>query len=306
MAKKQLVKEGSWLLLIFYLPGKKASERVGVWRKLQATGALSLRNSGYLLPDTPENQERFAWLATSIRAVEGEVSVLQVGAIDDPSPEELMQSFRNERNKDYEALLGDIEESRSKGQVSAAQLARLKRRFEEIREIDFFQSSLQGDTEKAIDLLERPQTKHFSAGKLSAMDFQSKTWMTRPRPGIDRVSSAWLIKRFIDPKARFIFGPDPAVHPKAIPFDMFQGYGFAHEGELCTFEVLCLRFGIRDKAVLRIGQAIHDADFEEPKFGRQEGIAINQVLKGWAKQGLSDEELLRRGTDLIEAMYHVT
>ena len=306
MAKTRTTEEGAWLLLVFYLPGKKASERVGVWRKLQAIGAISLRNSGYLLPDTPANEERFAWLATSIRSVEGEVSVLQVAAIDDPSHDELAQSFRDERKKDYEALLGDIKAAFGKGQVSAAQLARLKRRFEDIREIDFFHSPLRGDAEKAIESLERPQTLRLRAGKYSIADFHGKTWITRPRPGIDRVSSAWLIKRFIDPKARFLFGPDPAAHPKAIPFDMFQGNGFGHEGDLCTFEVLCLRFGIKEKAVLRIGQAIHDADFEEQKFGRQEGLAINQILKGWAKQGLSDDELLKRGSDLIEAMYHAT
>ena len=306
MTRVQTIKEGSWLLLIFYLPGKKASERVGVWRKLQATGSLPLRNSGYLLPNTPANQERFAWLATSIRSVEGEVSVLQVDAIDDPSSEELRQSFRDERKKDYESLLRDIKEAGKKGQVSASQLARLKRRLEEIREIDFFESSLRGDAEKAIESLERPQTTRLAAGRLSVADFQSKTWITRPRPGIDRVSSAWLIKRFIDPKARFLFGSDPAVHPKTIPFDMFHTHGFGHEGDLCTFEVLCARFGIRDKAVLQIGQAIHDADFEEPKFGRQEGLAINRILKGWAKQGISDEDLLRRGADLVEGLYHST
>lgn len=303
MVKALSAKEVPWLLLIFYLPGKKTSERVGIWRKLHATGALPLRNSGYLLPNTPANQERFAWLATRIRAIEGEVSVLKVCAVDDPSQEELMQSFREERKKDYEALLGDIAGASSKGLISAAQLTRLKRRLEEIREIDFFHSPLQRDTEKAIELLQQPT--RLSSGKLSVRDFHSRTWMTRSRPGIDRVSSAWLIRRFIDSKARFIFGPDPEAHPKAIPFDMFQGNGFAHEGELCTFEVLCVRFGVRDKAVLRIGQAIHDADFEEPKFGRQEGIAINQILKGWAKQGFSDDELLKRGADLIEAIYHV-
>ena len=139
---------------------------------------------------------------------------------------------------------------------------------------------------------------------MSKMEYQNCAWITRPRPGIDRVSSAWLIKRFIDSKASFLFDSNPAVHPEAVPFDMYQAGGFGHEGEKCTFETLCARFGLADKKVRLIGQAIHDADLDDEKFGRTEGITINQILKGWAKQGIPDDELLRRGMDLIEGLYH--
>jgi hypothetical protein len=121
---------------------------------------------------------------------------------------------------------------------------------------------------------------------------------------IDRDSSAWLIKRFIDSKASFFFDSNPNVHPKAVPFDMYQAGGFGHEGEKCTFETLCARFGLADKKVRLIGQAIHDADLDDQKFGRTEGITINQILKGWAKQDIPDDELLRRGMDLVEGLYH--
>jgi hypothetical protein len=112
-----------------------------------------------------------------------------------------------------------------------------------------------------------------------------------------------LIKRFIDPKAVFLFDIDPSVHPEAVPFDMYQAGGFGHEGENCTFETLCTRFGAGDKKVRLIGQAIHDADLDDEKFGRTEGIVINQILKGWANQGIPDDELLHRGMDLIEGLY---
>jgi hypothetical protein len=128
--------------------------------------------------------------------------------------------------------------------------------------------------------------------------------MTRPRPGIDRVSSAWLISRFIDAKPRFIFGTNPALHKDAIPFDMFQGGGFGHEGDRCTFETLCVAFDISDHKVLTLEQAIHDADLEDGKFGRSEGHTLNQILRGWAAQNIPDDELLRRGMDLIEGFYH--
>jgi hypothetical protein len=128
-------------------------------------------------------------------------------------------------------------------------------------------------------------------------------WITRPRPGIDRVSSAWLIRRFIDPEARFVFGTEPSIYPDAIPFDMFCPEGFGHRGEDCTFETLYKQFAIRDSKVKRIAQIIHDADLGDDKFGRIEGQGLDRVLNGWAKQGLPDDELLQRGTELIEGLY---
>jgi hypothetical protein len=127
--------------------------------------------------------------------------------------------------------------------------------------------------------------------------------MTRPRPGIDRVSSAWLIRRFIDPKARFVFAADPATHPDAIPFDMFCAQGFGHVGEDCTFETICKQFAIRDGRAKRIAEMIHDADIADERFGRTEAFGLDKVLNGWAKQGVSDEELLKRGMELIEGLY---
>jgi hypothetical protein len=295
-----------WLLLIFTLPSKKASQRVGVWRKLQKYGTLPLRNSGYILPNTPSNQERFEWVASAIRGFKGEASVLQIQGIDDLSPEVLKEQFRAARKPDYAALVSEVQQLKSSEQGFSTQLTRLKRRLEEITEIDFFDCPLRAKAEEALYKAEHPirdqaQTRK---GRVSKMEYQARAWITRPRPGIDRVSSAWLIKRFIDSKATFLFGSDPTAHPEAIPFDMYQAGGFGHEGEKCTFETLCARFGAPDKKARLIGQAIHDADLDDEKFGRTEGITINQILKGWAKQGIPDDELLRRGMDLIEGLYH--
>jgi hypothetical protein len=295
-----------WLLLIFTLPSKRASERVGIWRKLQKYGTLPLRNSGYVLPNTPANQERFEWLATTIRGFKGEASVLQVQAIDDLPSDILKEKFREERKPDYLALIREVRQLKPSDHGFPAQLARSKRRFEEIMEIDFFESSLRSKAEEALYKVEHPVAPQVKSGKgrVSKMEYQNRGWITRPRPGIDRVSSAWLIKRFIDPKATFLFDVNPNTHPEAVPFDMYQGGGFGHEGNHCTFETLTARFGVTDKKVRLIGQAIHDADLDEEKFGRTEGIIINQILKGWAKQDVSDDELLRRGVDLIEGLYH--
>jgi hypothetical protein len=294
-----------WLLLIFSLPSKKASERVRVWRKLQKYGTIPLRNSGYVLPNTPSNQERFEWIASSIRGFKGEASVLQIQAIDDLSPEVLKEQFRAARKSDYVAFVSEVQQLKSSEQGFSAQLTRLKRRLEEITEIDFFDCPLRAKAEEVLYKAEHPITAQAQRrkGRVSKADYQARAWITRPRPGIDRVASAWLIKRSIDSEATFLFGNDPTAHPQAVPFDMYQADGFGHEGQNCTFETLCARFGAPDKKVRLIGQAIHDADLDDEKFGRTEGITINQILKGWAKQGIPDDELLRRGMDLLEGLY---
>jgi hypothetical protein len=294
-----------WLLLIFSLPSKKASARVSIWRKLQRFGTLALRNSGYVLPNTQENLERFEWLAKAIRSSKGEASLLQVQAIDDLPAEVLYDQFRDLRKSDYVALIREVQKLNLSDPGFLSQLARLKRRFEAIREIDFFESPLRAKGEESLFKAEHPATaqERLGKGKLSKAQYQNRAWITRPRPGIDRVSSAWIIRRFIDPKATFLFGGDPNSHLEAVPFDMYQAGGFGHEGEKCTFETLCSRFSITDKRVRQIGQAIHDADLDDEKFKRTEGITINQILKGWARQGIPDDEILRRGMELIEGLY---
>jgi hypothetical protein len=295
-----------WLLLVFTLPASKASERVQVWRKLQKFGSVPFRNAGSMLPNNPVNQERFEWLATTIRGYKGEASILQIQAIDDLTPSLLQEQFRQARAADYAALIKELQKLTPSAEVASTHLPRLKRRFEEIVAIDFFESPMRRKAAEALTRLELPQAKNEAPRKSKAVkkDYQSRTWMTRPRPGIDRVSSAWLISRFIDPKAKFIFGKDPAAHETAVPFDMFQGGGFGHERDHCTFETLCFAFGLTDKKVQLIAQAIHDADLEDTKFGRSDGITMNQILQGWAKQRIPDDELLRRGMDLIEGLYN--
>jgi hypothetical protein len=141
------------------------------------------------------------------------------------------------------------------------------------------------------------------SGGWKSGQYGNRLCITRILPGIYRVSSAWLIRRFIDSKARFVFAAEPGAHPGAIPFDMFCAQGFGHRGADCTFETLCKEFSIRDGRVKRIAQIIHDADLGDEKFGRSEGLGLDKVLNGWAKQDLPDDELLQRGMDLIEGLY---
>jgi hypothetical protein len=291
-----------WLLLVFSLPSGRASERVEVWRKLQRYGALALRSSGYVLPNQTANQEKLEWLATTIRNYKGQASVVRVQAFDDLPDKQLRNLFNQTRVRDYEKLLRELKKLQdlSPSRHPAGKLSRLRRQFQEIAAIDFFENPLRARVEAAFERADEPPSR---PGRKTKAKYLNRMWRTRPRPGIDRVSSAWLIRRFIDPRARFVFGDDPSTHPEAIPFDMFAAQGFGHRGEDCTFETLCKEFVIRDRKVKRIAQIIHDADLEDEKFGRAEGLGLDCVLKGWASQDVADDELLRRGMELIEGLY---
>ncbi len=305
MAVTSQPNESPWLLLVFTLPASKASERVQIWRKLQKIGSIPFRNAGYMLPNTLEHLERFEWVATAIRDFKGNASILQIQSVDDLPVGEIKEQFRAARATDYAALLEEIGKPKPSGGGKAAQSARWRKRFEEIAVIDFFQSPLRASVEEALAKVERGygKTKEPAPSKVSKAEYQNRTWLTRPRPGIDRVSSAWLISHFIDPKAKFAFRDKPSANPKAVPFDMFEGLGFGHQGDRCTFETLCHSFNLTDKNVLLIGQAIHDADLDDDKYGRTEGHTMNRILQGWAKKNISDEELLLRGIDLIDGLY---
>lgn len=291
-----------WLLLTFSLPRKGASLRVSVWRKLQRYGSLPLGNSGYLLPNDTANREKFEWLATTIRGSHGEASVLEVQSIDNYRGSQLAKRFSEARTGDYRELLKDIRKASTK--KLPTQIARLRQRFQDIVSIDFFTSPLREQVERALASLQEPQAKQSppELGKVSRSAYQNRKWVTRPRPGVDRVMSAWLIRKFIDPKARFVFANEDQKPTDGVPFDMYEG-GFGHRGENCTFETLTKAFRIPDKRVAVMGEIVHDADLFDEKFGRREGFGVDEVMKGWAQQNLSDSELLERGMQLAEGIY---
>lgn len=227
--------------------------------------------------------------------------MLEVQAIDNYSGTQLMKRFSEARSQDYRALLKVL---RSTGSRSATHIARLRQRFQDIVAIDFFGSPLREQVEKTLAAMQdpRPQLAPIELGKISRSAYRSRKWVTRPRPGVDRVMSAWLIRKFIDPKARFVFAGENNRPSDAVPFDMYEG-GFGHRGEDCTFETLTKAFRIRDKRVIVMGQIVHDADLFDEKFGRKEGFGVDEIMKGWARQALSDEELLKRGVQLAEGLY---
>ncbi len=297
-----------WLLLTFTLPTKRASQRVEIWRKLQRFGTVPLGNSGYLLPNSPSNEERFQWLATAIRKYGGDASVVHVESIDNLSRPQLIGRFAEARAREYQELIHELQtfsSTRVEGK-GAGRLSRLRNRFQEIVEVDFFDSPLQKRAQELLEHAARVRASKASAPnvKINPKEYRGRVWVTRPRPGVDRCASAWLIRNFIDGKARFVFAPEDRVPSGAVPFDMFHEEGFGHRGDDCTFETLTKQFHIRDRKVGHIGQVIHDADLLDDRFGRKEGYGVDEILKGWAQQGIPDEKLLERGMELIEGLYH--
>lgn len=294
----------AWLLLTFTLPAKRASQRVEIWRKLQRYGAVALGNSGYLLPNNSATRERFEWLAIAIRKYSGEASVVMVQAIDNLSVPQLKARFAETRAREYEELIAELQELAAiPRHKQASRLGRIRGRFREIVEVDFFNSPLQKRVDKMLARAESVPSDGAKAARLNPKDYLGRVWVTRPRPGIDRSASAWLIRCFIDRKARFTFAPEDEAPRDAVPFDMFHGGGFGHRGEDCTFETLLSSFRIRDRKVGVIAEIVHDADLFDEKFGRKEGFGIDAVLNGWAKQGMPDKELLQRGMQLVAALY---
>ena len=294
-----------WLLLLYSLPAHRNTQRVAVWRRFKKIGALQLTTSTYLLPDQPGHYEHFQWLTKLIRDSGGEATLVRVREIEGMPNEKLVDLFNEARLREYapigKALLTLARERKPRAAPSG-ELSKFSRQFRELRAIDFFNSQRGQEIELQLQKFERNTARKGALPKIYPKDYRGRTWLTRPHPQIDRVGSAWLIRNFIDPEAQFAFASKIPSRSKAVSFDMVDAE-FSHVGEDCTFETLARRFAIRDKAVRKIGEMIHDADLEDDKFQRPEGIGLDRILKGWAKEGVADEEILRRGFECFDALY---
>ena len=295
----------AWLLLLVRLPATHSAERVAIWRKLKKSGAIQIQTSTYILPDDPPRYETFQWLTQHIRDAGGDATLVRAREIDGFSNERLIELFNAARTKEYASLreiLRPLVVTTKRRRDLRGKLDRIRKQFRQIRETDFFNNPKARDLEIILEKLEGAQPKSKTQPKLEPRDFRGRVWLTRPRPEIDRVGSAWLIRKFIDPKAKFVFKSQLPSNRRVLTFDMLDG-DFSHDGDDCTFETLIRRFGIQDKAAEKIAEMIHDADLDDDKFQRSECIGIDRILKGWAKQGLADKEVLRRGFECFDALY---
>ena len=301
-------KKLTWLLLLLRLPATHKAERVAIWRKLKKSGAIQIQTSTYILPDEPARYELFQWLTQEIRSAGGDATLVRAREIEGLPNEKLIELFNTARAKEYATLREALRRAlshRRKTRSSPAvgdNLERVRKQFREIRQTDFFNCPRAQDVEMLLRKMEGTQLGEAAVSKVATRDYRSRTWVTRPRPEIDRVGSGWLIRKFIDPKAKFIFAKRIPANGRAVSFDMLDAE-FSHHGENCTFETLLKRFRIQDKAAHKIGEMIHDADLDDEKFQRTECIGIDRVLKGWAREGTSDQEILRRGLQCFDGLY---
>jgi hypothetical protein len=308
-----------WLLLLFFLPAREAHARVQAWRRLQRIGAVSLKNSAYVLPESPESREDFEWIRNEIVARGGQAMVLAAAAPGPATSDEIVGAFRAARSRDFEALAAGasrlLEKAAGRGANRARRqltqgARRLRERFDEAVRIDFFGAPGREQAAALLARLDRAtgRTRTMEPSPSTpakAVDYRGKVWLTRPRPGVDRMSSAWLIRRFIDPKARFVFG-ETAKTPNTIPFDTFEAE-FGHHGSHCTFETFCDRFAIADASVRYIGRIVHDLDLKESTYGEADTATIGRLVEGlrraYDERNKDDDALLSSGIEMFEALY---
>ncbi len=291
-----------WLLLLVRLPATHTAERVAIWRKLKRSGTVQIQTSASVLPDGPACYETFQWLTQQIRDAGGDATLVRAREIEGLSNRKLIELFNAARAKEYAALGDALRAAARRRKFAPDLIERVRKQFRTIRQTDFFNCPKVQDVEMLLGRLERTRREPRAQSKIDPRDFRGRIWVTRPRPEIDRVGSAWLIQKFIDPKARFMFAAKPPAKGRVISFDMLNG-DFTHQNDDCTFETLVKRFRIEDKAAKRIGEMIHDADLDDEKFGRTECIGVDRVLKGWAREGISDQEIFRRGCRCFDALY---
>ena len=315
---------GRWLLLLHQVPTKPDYLRVKVRRRLQRLGAVALKNAVYVLPNAEGPVEDFAWLLREIVADGGEGVLCAASLVAGLDDAEIEAMFRRDRDADYaEVTIAAAQLARgvlapdsagTAAEVPAgvpaagaltAELARLRRRLGEVVALDYFHAPGRAEAESALAAAEaRVHPAPPASGSAPHTNAVGRSWVTRRGVGVDRIASAWLIQRFIDPAATFTFvaprGYRPA--PDELRFDMYDAE-YTHEGARCTFETLLARFGLTDPGLAALGEIVHDIDLKDAAFGRAETAGVAAMIAGIVATTPTDDARLVRGGELFDAMY---
>lgn len=306
----------AWLVLMVSLPPRPSSVRVRVWRKLRALGAVALKKSAYLLPFTADNLERFQWLGQEVQKERGEATLLRVNRIENMTPADVIRRFQEARSRDYRALAaryraiaqGFERRGRKPAPRAHEELARLGREVERVREIDFFHAPGAAEIMRLRDTIEmrlHPPSAGGAAQSPVDLDaLKGRRWVTRPRPHVDRIGSAWLIKRFLDPRAEFFFARPEDFPADALPFDAL-GADFGHQGEDCTFETIVKRARLGDGRLAQLAEIVHEIDLRDGKFLRDEARGLDLAIRGLLAVLEDDHQVLAHGMTLFDGLYAV-
>lgn len=309
-----------WLLLIHQIPPKPDYLRVKIGRRLQRIGAVPIKNSVYVLPARAQSLEDFQWVRTEIVDGGGDASICEAAFVDGLTDGELEGLLRDARAGEYEevaqrarVLLRKIPLGRAPSDERRARiesdLKRLRERLETIKRIDFFDTGSSSAASSLVQTIE-DRLRAFSASSVeppadnTRAEAQNRVWVTREGIFVDRIASAWLIRRFIDPQARFKFVAPKGYQPQKgeLRFDMFEAE-YTHEGDRCTFETLLRRFRLDDPALAEIGEIVHEIDLRDDKYDRADARGIERVLTGIAMTHPDDATRLERGAALFDGLY---
>ena len=301
-----------WLLLIHQIPPKPNYLRVKIGRRLQRLGAVAIKNSVYALPASEQALEDFQWVLREIVESGGEGSVCDARFVDGLSDAQVEALFNVARDADYGSIVDEARSTRDDAAEVGARLARLQRRLAGVSSIDFFGASGRLAAEAAVAEVERrlpaaePNVaRSTEGGGANRIDLAGgRTWVTRRGIHVDRMASAWLIRRFIDPAARFKFvsGKGHVPEDGELRFDMFEAE-FTHVADRCTFEVLVEEFALTDAALRPIAEIVHDIDLKDEKFGREETRGIARLIAGIAMAHKDDEARLEHATAVLDGLY---
>ena len=301
VTKSRAVEPANWLLLLHQLPAKPAYARVKLWRRLQALGAVAVKNAVYALPAGSQAQEDFEWALKEIAAADGEGMIVDARLIDGLSDDAVRGLFNSAREADYRALAKEIRAIEK--DAAPAQVARLRAEAARVTAIDFFGANGREDVEARLAALAGPDVAPVPASA-PLVSGSGHVWVTRRQVHVDRIGSAWLIRHFIDPDATFKFVPAKGYKPRRgeLRFDMFEAE-FTHEGDRCTFEVLLQKSGLDEPALAAISEIVHDIDLKDGKFARAEAGGIAALIDSLAQADISDQERVERGAQLFDNLY---
>ncbi len=289
-----------WLLLIHQLPPKPDYLRAKIGRRLARIGAVTIKNTVYVLPSNEAALEDLQWTAQEIRAGGGEANVVEARFVDGLTDGDLQQRFNDARDAGYAPLIAEARSLLKRKKRDSVAASALARRAAEIETIDFFGAPNGQILSGLIDQLSGAPPDHPTPRR----ELRGKTWVTRAGVHIDRIASAWLIRRFIDPDARFRFLASRTHKPSRneVRFDMFDAE-FTHDGDRCTFEVLTGVVHHSDAALRAIAEIVHDIDLKEERYRRAETAGVAALIDGIALAHRDDMQRIDRASGALDDLY---